>query len=162
MTEAYEWRVDDEVEMRRLGERLGALLRPGDAVLLEGPMGAGKTTFAAAVGKGAGVTQPMTSPTYVLRQEHRGRFRVAHFDLYRLYGDPERPETLDVEGVWALGLDDDLAGGAILLIEWPGPLADEIDAYLRILIRPEGASRRVRAEAWGKRPELILKEWTAS
>jgi len=160
--EAHEWRVDDEMEMKRLGERLGALLAPGDAVLLEGPMGAGKTTFAAGVGMGAGVTQPMTSPTYVLRQEHRGRFRVAHFDLYRLYADPDRPETLDIEGVWALGLDDDLAGGAILLIEWPGPLAEEMDAYLRIIIRPEGATRTVRAEAWGKRPESILKEWTAS
>ncbi|MBF8378133.1 tRNA (adenosine(37)-N6)-threonylcarbamoyltransferase complex ATPase subunit type 1 TsaE [Alicyclobacillus mali] len=160
--EAREWHVDDEVELQRLGERLGACLAPGDAVLLEGPMGAGKTTFAAGVGAGAGVMQPMTSPTYVLRQEHRGRFRVAHYDLYRLYADPERPETLDLESVWALGLDDDLAGGAILLIEWPGPLAEEMEAYLRIILRPEGRARTVRAEAFGKRPESILKEWTAS
>ncbi|SIT05615.1 tRNA (adenosine(37)-N6)-threonylcarbamoyltransferase complex ATPase subunit type 1 TsaE [Alicyclobacillus vulcanalis] len=160
--EAHEWRVDDEQQMKQLGERLGSLLLPGDAVLLEGPMGAGKTTFAAGVGMGAGVAQPMTSPTYLLRQEHRGRHRVAHYDLYRLYAHPDRPETLDIEAVWALGMDDDLAGGAIVLIEWAGPVADEMDAYLRITIRPQGSAREVRAEAWGKRPETILKEWTAS
>ncbi|MGH3744036.1 MAG: tRNA (adenosine(37)-N6)-threonylcarbamoyltransferase complex ATPase subunit type 1 TsaE, partial [Mycobacteriales bacterium] len=59
-------------DMRRLGEQLAAVLRAGDLVLLSGPLGAGKTTFAQGVGAGLGVPERILSPTFVLAREHEG------------------------------------------------------------------------------------------
>ena len=103
---------------RAFGRRLARLLRPGDVVLLQGPLGAGKTTLVQGVGSGLGVPGPVASPTFVLLARHdlpeedvrpeRPR-SLYHADLYRL-------DTADL--IAELGLDQAAEGG-ILLVEWP-------------------------------------------
>lgn len=94
----------------RLGARIAAGLAAGDAVALEGDLGAGKTTLARAILRALGVTEDVPSPTFTLVQLYETRHLIIrHFDLYRI----ERPG--DVE---ELGLEEALGEGAAL-IEWP-------------------------------------------
>jgi tRNA threonylcarbamoyladenosine biosynthesis protein TsaE len=101
-----------EPELMALGEALGQSLPPRSLVALEGDLGAGKTTFAQALARGLGVTEPATSPTYALVHRYQGRRGpVFHLDCYRLRR-PQEAEDLDWESL--------LADGDALLVEWPG------------------------------------------
>lgn len=98
-------------ETAELAHKVAALLRPGDVVLLDGPLGAGKTTFVRELAWALGVTTEVTSPTYALVHEYEGAggLGVTHVDLYRL----ER-----VAEVEDLGLDDLGGPDHVLLVEW--------------------------------------------
>src|SRR3990170_1515430 len=96
-------------ETRALGERLGALLHAGDVVLLEGELGAGKTTFVQGVARGLGFEGSVSSRSFVLLGEYAGRVKLYHADLYRLEGPDQ---VLD------LALDEISAAG-VLVGEWP-------------------------------------------
>jgi len=81
-------------ETEALAARLATRLRPGDVVLVSGELGAGKTTFVRGAARALGVTEPVTSPTFVVG--HLYDAGVAHLDLYRLAGlDDEDPGLLD-------------------------------------------------------------------
>jgi tRNA threonylcarbamoyladenosine biosynthesis protein TsaE len=100
-------------ETRALGKELGKTLRAGDVVLLEGELGAGKTTFVKGIADACGVTVEVRSPTFALMHRYRGKPDVVHVDLYR----EKSASALD-----DLALDE--AGeAAILVIEWPKDLA---------------------------------------
>jgi tRNA threonylcarbamoyladenosine biosynthesis protein TsaE len=110
--------------MRDFGRSLGEQARAGDRLLLEGPFGAGKTTFVQGLAQGLGVGQPVSSPSFVIETQYRGRLLLYHIDLYRLERlEPELLESLeehlfgdDVTAVeWAERLPDDLRKGATLL-----------------------------------------------
>jgi tRNA threonylcarbamoyladenosine biosynthesis protein TsaE len=159
-------------ETRRLGEALGHLLRPGDVILLSGDLGAGKTTFSQGVARGVGVSEPVTSPTFVLAAEYEGRIRLVHMDLYRLHGDSnadgENPRPTGgtfslAEALAAAGWEDGEGDGAALLIEWPGEVADEFDDALLIHIEraplPRVDERVFRSRATGARSWTLLDEW---
>lgn len=92
------------------GAAMGALLQPGDAVLLTGDLGAGKSVLARGLARGLGVTQAMPSPTFTLMQPYRGRIPFYHFDLYRL-DDPDQ--------FYEAGLDEFIGGDGAAVIEWP-------------------------------------------
>jgi tRNA threonylcarbamoyladenosine biosynthesis protein TsaE len=103
--------------MRALGERLAAMLGPGDLVILIGELGAGKTTLAQGIGAGLGVQGPVTSPTFVIARVHRGRVPLVHADAYRLGGVAE-VDDLDLDATveesvtvveWGEGLVEGLA-----------------------------------------------------
>ena len=98
-------------QTRRIGTRLGGLLRNGDVVCLYGELGAGKTTFVQGIAQGWGSTDRVTSPTFVLiNQYHRADdAEMYHLDAYRLK-DASDAEILDLE---------DLIDRGILLTEWP-------------------------------------------
>ena len=99
-------------ETRRLGREFGATLRAGDVVLLEGELGAGKTTFVKGIAEACGVTALVRSPTFALMHRYRGKPDLIHVDLYR----ETSQEALD-----DLALDE--AGeGAIIVVEWPKDL----------------------------------------
>lgn len=120
-------------QMRALGRRLGRLLQTGDVVALEGPLGAGKTTFAQGLAEGLEVPprRNVASPTFALVSEHPGRVPFVHADLYRV-GDPAELEEL--------GLHDAL-GRAAVAIEWLDRFPEVApDDTLRIVIAfaPEG------------------------
>lgn len=85
-------------------------LKPGDVVCLEGDLGAGKTTFTQGLAVALGVPGRVNSPTFCIVQEHRGEVLLVHMDLYRLHGEDD---------VIAIGWEDYLAEGAILVVEWP-------------------------------------------
>lgn len=94
-----------------LARELASELNPGDVLCLEGDLGAGKTTFTQGLAAALGVKGRVTSPTFCIVQEHASDDRLlVHMDLYRLHGEDD---------VLAIGWEDYLARGAILVVEWP-------------------------------------------
>lgn len=137
-------------ETRRLGRRLARLLRPGDVVLLQGELGAGKTCFAQGIGSGLRVKEPVKSSSFVLVNEYSGRLHVYHADLFRLEDPLE---------VFELGLEENAADG-LLLVEWPDRAPQEMPPeHLIVRFESTGStSRRITYEARGYRYEQLLSE----
>jgi tRNA threonylcarbamoyladenosine biosynthesis protein TsaE len=128
----------DESETERLGERLAGIARPGDVFLLEGPLGAGKSSLARAFIRAlmGDARLPVPSPSFTLVQgyETPGGVMIWHYDLWRLDGPAALPE---------LGWDEAQAG--IVLVEWPerlGALAPP-EAW-RVRLSLAGAGREAR------------------
>ena len=132
-------------EMFDLGKKLGAQLRSGDLILLNGPLGAGKTVLVQGIGAALGFTE-VTSPTFVISRIHKGPLSLIHVDTYRL---------LD-SGKAALYLDDlDLDSAresAVTVIEWGGEESARLsDERLEIDIDRSDAERVVTWRAIGPR-----------
>ncbi|MCL2747813.1 MAG: tRNA (adenosine(37)-N6)-threonylcarbamoyltransferase complex ATPase subunit type 1 TsaE [Oscillospiraceae bacterium] len=124
-----------ERDTEALGEALGRKISTPSVVALSGDLGAGKTVFARGLARGLGVDSPVTSPTFALVHEHRGRLPLFHFDLYRLDG----PQDL-----FDIGWDDYLGGG-VCVVEWGDRAAGEMPpGTLTITIEadPEKTDRR--------------------
>jgi tRNA threonylcarbamoyladenosine biosynthesis protein TsaE len=153
--------VPGAARMRELGERLAGLLRPGDLIVLSGPLGAGKTTLTQGIGAGLGVRGPVTSPTFVIARVHpslRGGPDLVHADAYRL------GSRLEVDD---LDLDTDV-DSSVTVVEWGENLAEGLAAsFLEIAIArppagPDAAAagqdgdepRTLRVTGWGARWEL--------
>ena len=102
----------DEIELGRWGERIGETVGTPAVIALRGPLGAGKSSLARAIGRGAGVEVAMPSPSYnlLLRYATPSAVEVVHLDLYRI-------EALDE--LWELGWADLGADHEIVLVEWP-------------------------------------------
>ncbi len=135
---------------RALGRRLAKLLRPGDAVLLQGPLGAGKTALAQGVGAGLRVEGPVNSPSFVLLAKHEGKTPLYHADLYRL---------TSVEQVEELALAEQAADG-VLLLEWPERGLDALpDEHLLValeMVEDQPNERRITIAAIGDRYQHVL------
>lgn len=138
-------------ETIRLGKQIGRLLNRGDVVALVGELGAGKTQFIKGLSQGAGVARPayVSSPSFTLINEYKGKMPFYHIDLYRLGGEREAEE---------LGLEEFFQGEGITAIEWsdriPSLLPDE---YLRVQIYYTGKqTRSIELIAKGKRYEELL------
>ncbi len=125
--------TDDPETTRSLGERLAAVLRAGDLVLLSGDLGAGKTTFTQGLGAGLGVRGPVTSPTFVIARVHPstvGGPPLVHVDAYRI-GSIAELDDLDLD----TAIED-----AVTVVEWGSGVAEGLaDTRLEIsLTRPAG------------------------
>lgn len=136
-------RLADEAATQALGRALANALRPGDALCLTGPLGAGKSTLARALIRA--LTTPdeeVPSPTFTLVQFYETpAFPLAHFDLYRL-SDPDE--------AYEIGLDEALDEG-VALIEWPQRLEGRLPLNrLDIDIALDGDARRVTIARHGE------------
>ncbi|CAN5681581.1 hypothetical protein BH18ACT15_BH18ACT15_14220 [soil metagenome] len=148
-------------ETLALGQALASVLAPGDVISLGGDLGAGKTVFVKGVAAGLDVTSPVTSPSFALVNEHAGRHRLVHVDVYRL---DSIQEVLD------LGFEELLDPSAVVVIEWgtavapllPAELLDievqrspDLDAEQDriILFRPRGSGWADRIEVLSGRAE---------
>lgn len=148
-----EVRVPTAARMHGLGQQLAALLRPGDLVVLTGPLGAGKTTLVQGIGQGLGVRGPVTSPTFVIARVHPrvdgSGPALVHADAYRL-GSQAEVDDLD--------LDTDL-GSSVTVVEWGEGLVEELaESHLEIRITLEpGDARTVSLAARGERWETAAE-----
>jgi tRNA threonylcarbamoyladenosine biosynthesis protein TsaE len=124
-------------QTRRLAAAVAEAAQAGDLVLLAGDLGSGKTTFAQGFGRGLGVGEPITSPTFVLVRSYRGRLELLHADAYRL------GSAAEVEDLGLLQLVD---RHGVAVVEWGEPLArlsrsDHLE--IRIEADPEREDGRV-------------------
>jgi tRNA threonylcarbamoyladenosine biosynthesis protein TsaE len=121
-----------------LGARLAADLGAGDVVLIEGELGAGKTTFVRGACRALGVTGVVTSPTFTIGQRYPAPVPVSHLDLFRV---------TDLAGEDPDLLADYLGPDTVAFIEWPGEAGQTIAGFSRIAARVRiehaGADRRI-------------------
>ena len=130
-------------QMHQLGIQLSAHLRAGDLVLVNGPLGAGKTVLAQGVGEGLGISG-ITSPTFVISRVHKGAIPFIHVDAYRLV-DSENPN------LYLDDLDLDIAS-SITFIEWGGAESARLsEDRLEITIDRSEDVRKVEIKAVGPR-----------
>jgi tRNA threonylcarbamoyladenosine biosynthesis protein TsaE len=141
-------------ETRRIGARLGRLLRPGDVLLLQGELGAGKTMLTQGIGQGLKVEQPVKSSSFVLMNEYHGRLTLYHADLYRL-NDPSEVAELALEEVAAPG---------VLVVEWPERAWQELPPeHLLVRIEEDGAKgRTLTLVPRGRRYDELLEKLAAN
>jgi tRNA threonylcarbamoyladenosine biosynthesis protein TsaE len=125
----------DPAATSRLGRALGAVARAGDLVCLWGDLGAGKTHLAKAFALGLGVSETVTSPSFVLMAEYRGRLPLFHIDPYRLES---------AEDALAGGLIDERQREGVTLVEWPERLGDALPAD-RLDVRIDGTGEDPRS-----------------
>ncbi len=145
-------------QTRRLGARLGHLLRGGDVIALVGELGSGKTVFAQGIGEGWGTTTPLISPTFILVRQHE-RYndptRLYHVDLYRLEG---------AEAIATIGLEELLGDpAAVTIVEWADRAPDLFpEERLRVELRWMDTYRRALTfRAFGARHRALLDDFRA-
>jgi tRNA threonylcarbamoyladenosine biosynthesis protein TsaE len=137
----------------RLAADLARLVGAGDLLLLDGPLGAGKTFFTRALARALGLSPQarVTSPTFTLVQEHETDPPLVHADLYRL--------SEDERGVRELGLIERRDDGALLVVEW-GLAFERVlggDALVLRLAREQGNTRIAAISATGPRSRQLLE-----
>lgn len=147
--DAFQIVSNSENRTEEIGREIGAVLSAGDAVLLYGEMGAGKTCMARGIAMGAESEVSARSPTFIILAEYPGRVRVFHCDLYRVAG---------VAAVLDLALEETLDRGA-LVVEWPenaeGALPEDA---LEIRIKPDHSTeqRSISMSATGPKSRSLL------
>lgn len=143
-------------DTKQLAEIIAKFVVPGTVILLNGDLGAGKTTFSQFFGSALGVTQNITSPTFNIIKSYDGRMPFHHMDCYRLEGVEDD-----------LGFDEYFYGDGVTIIEWPEMIEDFLpENYLTLQIkRVDEMSREVTLNAIGaeanKLKEQIVNEITA-
>ncbi|MDY3702351.1 MAG: tRNA (adenosine(37)-N6)-threonylcarbamoyltransferase complex ATPase subunit type 1 TsaE [Limosilactobacillus coleohominis] len=128
--------LNNSNETIALGERMAADLCPGDVVVLNGDLGAGKTTFTKGIAKGLGIKEIIKSPTFTIIHEYQdGRIPLYHMDAYRLENG----------GAEDLGLDEYFDGDGVSVVEWAQFAEDELpDEFLAITFkRTDDENKRI-------------------
>jgi tRNA threonylcarbamoyladenosine biosynthesis protein TsaE len=127
--------TDGAAATEAVGAALATTLAPGDVVLLEGEMGAGKTTFVRGAARALGFDGPVTSPTFTIgRRYEGGQLPISHLDLHRLSGLADEDPAL---------LDDYLTLDAIAFVEWPAIAEPQLERIAaRVLLEHAGGDRR--------------------
>jgi tRNA threonylcarbamoyladenosine biosynthesis protein TsaE len=121
-------------ETEAMGAELARSLKPGDVVLIEGELGAGKTTFVRGACRALGITTAITSPTFTIGQRYPGPVAVSHIDTYRISDLQDEPPDL---------LSDYLGPDTIAFVEWPRAGIEALaNVVARVRIEHAGADRR--------------------
>ncbi len=149
-------RARNEEETKTVAADLAKWLEPGDVILLEGNLGAGKTTFTKGLAEGLGIKRVIKSPTYtIIREFLDGRLPLYHMDVYRL------KET----GGMDLGLEEYFEGDGVSIIEWATFIPEDLpQEYLQIKLMPVGEELMERELTFypiGKRYEELMQKFEA-
>lgn len=111
------WETEAPSQTQALGERLGQEALAGQVYCLDGDLGVGKTEFTKGFALGLGISEYVTSPTFTIINEYKGRLLLYHFDVYRVGSADEMEDT---------GYEDYFYGEGVCLIEWAKMVADLI------------------------------------
>lgn len=132
-----------------IGKQVGQLLEPNDLLLLEGDLGAGKTTFTKGLAAGLEIKKNVNSPTFTIIKEYKGRLPLFHMDVYRIEDAFED-----------LGFDEYFECGGVTVIEWAHMIKEQLpDEHLTVFIYHKGDERRkIVFHPQGKRYEAICEE----
>ena len=121
--------VEDLSKTLKLGEKLSQKLNPQSIVLLEGPIGAGKTSFVQGIAKGLSISEDITSPTFAISHHYNsGKIPLIHLDLYRL------ENTASAKDIFFSEEEEALQCKAILVIEWPELIEPLIENFWKVKI----------------------------
>ena len=121
--------VENLIETIKLGEKISQELNPQSIVLLQGPIGAGKTSFVQGIANGLSISENVTSPTFALSHHYNsGKIPLIHLDLYRLEDISSAKEVFFSEE------EEAIQRKAILVIEWPELIEPVIDNFWKIEI----------------------------
>lgn len=147
--------TENEEQTMNLAKKLTELLEPGMTLLLEGDLGAGKTTFTKGIGEGLGVKRIIKSPSYTIIREYQdGRFPLYHIDLYRL----------DENEASELGLEEYFEGNGITVVEWSSVAPAELPAErLEIRLKTDVEhfeQREIEISGVGSRYEELLRAFS--
>lgn len=147
--------TENEEQTMNLAKKLAELLEPGMTLLLEGDLGAGKTTFTKGIGEGLGVKRIIKSPSYTIIREYQdGRLPLYHIDLYRL----------DESEASELGLEEYFEGNGITVVEWSSVAPAELPAErLEIRLKTDVnhfEQREIEINGVGSRYEELLKAFS--
>jgi len=147
----YKIKTTKPEETHEIAKKLGYLLHENDVILLEGDLGAGKTTFSKGIGLGLGVKRTINSPTFTIIKEYKGRLPFYHMDVYRLEDQFED-----------FGFDEYFYGGGVTVVEWAQFIEEQLpEEYLTIHIQTIGEQERnIQLIPHGKRYEQLCKELT--
>ncbi|MBC1413592.1 tRNA (adenosine(37)-N6)-threonylcarbamoyltransferase complex ATPase subunit type 1 TsaE [Listeria welshimeri] len=147
----FELVMTNEAETRLFAKQLGEKLATGDVILLEGDLGAGKTTFTKGIGEGLLIPQMIKSPTFtIIREYKKGRLPLYHMDVYRL----------DDTSADELGLEEYFYGAGVSVVEWAQFVHEDLpEEYLEIkLFHIDENTRKIVVNPVGERYEQLAKE----
>ena len=145
--------LGNAIATQRLGRLLAADAQGGDLIALQGPLGAGKTCLVTGLARGLGIKEAITSPSFALLNQHRGRLMLYHVDLYRLHDEAELAE---------LGLWEAAESGGLLVIEWLERFPNAVAAdrlQVRLAFLSAGSpGRRAEITASGPRSRARISQ----
>lgn len=147
--QSYEITSNNPEETYAVAKRLGELLQPKDIILLEGDLGAGKTTFTKGIAVGLNITKNVNSPTFTIIKEYNGRLPLYHMDVYRVKDSFED-----------LGIDEYFYGDGVTVVEWAHLIEEQLpEETLSIHLYHAGEEqRKLIFVPSGSRYDALCKE----
>ncbi|MCJ7841385.1 tRNA (adenosine(37)-N6)-threonylcarbamoyltransferase complex ATPase subunit type 1 TsaE [Lederbergia sp. NSJ-179] len=145
----YEMRSNRPEDTYWIAEKLGKLLAPNDVILLEGDLGAGKTTFTKGLAAGLDIQRTVNSPTFTIIKEYQGRLPLYHMDVYRVKDSLED-----------LGLEEYFYNHGVSVVEWAHLIEGQLPSEnLTVYLYYDGdTSRKLVLQPKGKRYEVLCEE----
>ncbi|MDK2807062.1 MAG: tRNA threonylcarbamoyladenosine biosynthesis protein TsaE [Thermoanaerobacterium sp.] len=139
-------------ETEKIGFKLGNLLKRGSIVLISGELGVGKTVFTKGIAKGMGIDDYVTSPTFMIVNEHLGDIPLYHFDVYRID---------DYTELYDIGYEEYFYGDGVCVIEWPEkikPLIPKENIFIRMNMGDTFDERTIEIVSNGEKYDEVVKE----
>lgn len=146
------FKTKSPIETEKIGFKLGNLLKRGSIVLISGELGAGKTVLTKGIAKGMGIDDYVTSPTFMIVNEHLGDIPLYHFDVYRID---------DYTELYDIGYEEYFYGDGVCVIEWPEkikPLIPKENIFIRMNMGDTFDERTIEIVSNGEKYDEVVKE----
>lgn len=146
------FKTKSSIETEKIGFKLGNLLKRGSIVLISGELGVGKTVLTKGIAKGMGIDDYVTSPTFMIVNEHLGDIPLYHFDVYRID---------DYTELYDIGYEEYFYGDGVCVIEWPEkikPLIPKENIFIRMNMGDTFDERTIEIVSNGEKYDEVVKE----